>query len=500
MDHHPIATSWYSRNGPVLFILLLIAGVIFSPVFTNEYLYLDEAYQLWKRNTDSNYEMFARHGRLLSGIYFQKAFHYITTVHGLIYLRVISLAGWIFSSWLLFYCSKEWVKQLNLSPYLPFLLAVFCICSSSVTIYIAWASCSQLFLSFIFGLISGHILFLSLINPRKSRFNFVLAAIMGIFSLLIYQVSFGVFILPFLMLWLSKEPIQKKRALTTAIVVYFMTYLLYFLLFLSYRKVLHTAHDSRTELAFQPLKKISFFFGSPLSQAWSLNMLQNLHNIYSQLFPVVLMLIWLILLIRQTLPRQAKAILVQLGVIILLLIFSYMPSLIAKESFSSYRTMIALALCVFTLFSLAILQAIKTEKGRLLISGGLVVLLSFIGYLNYNRKFAGPLQKEYAALDQLPVFRTMKPQDTIIFIRADAKLFQQLYGVKSYKDEFGAPSTLRDWTPENLTRQIIKEKNGTEAANDVTIYQFADMSGYNDSMKIKPLKPVLIDMNELLKK
>jgi len=229
-------------------------------------------------------------------------------------------------------------------------------------------------------------------------------------------------------------------------------------------------------------------------------MLQNLHNIYSQLFPVVLMLIWLVLLIRQTLPPQAKTILVQLGVIILLLIFSYVPSLIAKESFSSYRTMIALALCVFTLFSLAILQAIKTEKGRLLISGGLVVLLSFIGYLNYNRKFAGPLQKEYAALDQLPVFRTMKTQDTIIFIRADAKLFQQLYGVKSYKDEFGAPSTLRDWTPENLTRQIIKEKNGTEAANDVTIYQFADMSGYNDSMKIKPLKPVLIDINELLKK
>jgi hypothetical protein len=500
MNQHSPGNPWYNRNSLILIFICLLAAGIFTPVFTSDYLYLDESYQLWNRNTDRNYQMFSAHGRLLSGIISQKLFQYISTVHELRFLRIISLAGWIFCSWLLFYFSKQWVKQLNLPPYLPFLLAVFCICSSSVTVYVAWASSSQFFLAFLFGLISGHLLFIILMDPAKNRLNFLWVILAALVSLLIYQTGFAAFILPFLLLWLAKEPIRKKKIMLIAIVVYFSIYLLYFLLFLYYRKTLNTGHDSRTDLVFQPLKKISFFFGAPFSQAWSLNMLQNLHNIFSQLLPVVLMLTWLILYIRQVLPRNTKTILIQLGGIIFLLICSYLPSLVAKENFSSYRTMIVLGLCVFILFSITILKAIKTEKRKLVFAGALPVLLFIIGYLNYNRKFIGSLRKEYAALNQLPFFSTVKKEDTIIFIRADATLFQRMYGIKSYKDEFGAPSTLRDWVPENLTRQLILEKQSYAVATAVTFYQFADLNSYNESMKVKPAKHYLINMNEVLKK
>lgn len=498
MNHPPATTSWYNRNGMVLLILLLFSAIIFAPVFTTDYVYLDEAYQLWNRDTDSNYQMFAKNGRLFSGIYFQKAFQYISSTHALIYLRVLSLAGWLFCSWLLFHCSRQWVKKLDLSPLLPLLLAIACICSSSVTIYVGWASAGQIYLSFITGLLSGHLLFGAVTNPASKKLNYILSILLGVLALLIYQVGFGVFLLPLLLYWLSKETVKKPKPFLIGLSTYFIIYLLYFFVFLAYRKVLHIQHDSRTELVIQPLKKISFFFGTPFSQAWSLNLLVNLHNIISQLVPVLLLAVWLILFIKQARPRKTNSVLIHLMVILFLLICSYLPSLIAKENFSSYRTMIAFYLCAFTLLSLAILQSFNTTKGKLVFTVTVSVLLLVVSILNYNRNFSRPLQKEYAALHQLPLFNTVKAEDTIIFIRADGKLFQRLYGIKSYKDEFGLPSTFRDWTPEYLTRQIIKEKNSEEVARKILFFQFADFAGYEDSMKLKPVNPVIIDMNKLL--
>jgi hypothetical protein len=62
------------------------------------------------------------------------------------------------------------------------------------------------------------------------------------------------------------------------------------------------------------------------------------------------------------------------------------------------------------------------------------------------------------------------------------------------------PSTLRDWAPENLTRFLIEKKQSYATAAAVTFYQFANWEEYRDSMKVKPLKPIIIDMNEVLKK
>jgi hypothetical protein len=498
MKHHSTTIPWYGRNGYVMPVLLVFALGIFAPVFTADYLYLDEAFQLWRRDSDRNYQLFAPAGRLFSGIYFQEAYSFISTVEEVKWLRIISLAGWILCSWLLFHFSKQWCHRLNLPPALPFLLSVFCICSSSVTIYVAWSSCGQIFLAFLTGLLSGHILFITLMDPGKSRFNIVWAILFGMISLLIYQTAYGIFVVPFLLLWLSGNVPEKRKGMITGVIVHFGIYLLYYLVFLLYRNTL-TDYDDRTELVFQPLKKIGFFFGNPFSQAWSLNMLVNLHNVFSQAVPVVLLTTWLALFVKQSTPRKTKPVLIQLAGVILILAISYLPSLIANQNFSSYRTLISLSLCVFILFTLAVLKAIQQQPKKLAFIIGLPVLFFIIALLNYNRKFRGPLQKEYAALKQLPVMSQAKKEDTILFVRADSKLFQRLYGVKSYKDEFGSPSTYRDWVPENLTRQLIKENNSVEVARNIPFYQFADEAAYRDSIKVTPGNSYVIDMNEVLR-
>src|SRR5437868_2293457 len=109
-----LTIPWYTRNVFVLVIILTLAVIIFAAVFKADYLYLDEAYQLWHRHDIRNYQMSSSDGRLLSGLFFQKTFSSISTVEQVRYLRVFSLAGWIFTSWLLFYFAKKWTGRLEL--------------------------------------------------------------------------------------------------------------------------------------------------------------------------------------------------------------------------------------------------------------------------------------------------------------------------------------------------------------------------------------------------
>ena len=118
--HHNLTIPWYTRNGLVLAIILTLAAIIFTAVFMADYLYLDEAYQLWHRHDIRNYQMSSSDGRLLSGLFFQKTFSSISSVEQVRYLRIFSLGGWILTSWLLYFIAKQWVRQLELPSSIPF--------------------------------------------------------------------------------------------------------------------------------------------------------------------------------------------------------------------------------------------------------------------------------------------------------------------------------------------------------------------------------------------
>lgn len=492
----------YNRNFFALAVIILFASGIFASVFTADYLYLDEAYQLWY--PDRNYSIFATQGRLLIGIVYHQLFTFIDTAGEMKYIRVISFAGWIISSFILYHLSKRWVQQLSLSKYLPFLLAVFCICSSSVAIYIGWGgSCLQMFPAFLFGLFSGHLAFQTII-PQSGKFKLSpvrigLSIVSGVIALLFYQTLFGVFILPFLLLWISGNVQHKVKKIIVAIIIYLATYLTYFLFFKFYLKTLQLTASDRTEIAFNPLKKIAFFFSTPFSQAWNMNLLVNLHNIVSQVIPLLLFVTWLFLFIRQSPDKKIRSIASRVGCIFVLLGLSYLPSLIATENFSSYRTMLAFSLCTFSLLMTAVLTALKTDNIRRLFVQVLALFLFIVGYKNFNINFIRPLRKEFAALKTFPSLQQVRKGDTVVFIRPDAKLFKRLYGISGYKDEFGLPSTYRDWSPEEITRQLIKEQQTDAIARSIAFYQFAAEVGFPDSLKHKLTRPVIIDMNTIVK-
>ena len=492
-----------TKNLFVFAFLLLCSIVVYSFAFSADYLYLDEAFQLWHRSEDVNFTMFANQGRLPSGILAQKLWKAADTIAAVKYIRVFTLMGWTLTSGILFCLSKKWVRHAGLDQRLPFLLAVFCLCSNYVAIYIGWSN-FQTFPAFIAGLFAGHLLWQTVtripgVSNAQLYLKASLATLLGVTSLSFYQVCFGIFLLPFLLSWIGARTTKTQKQTVTAVIVYLLTYGVYFLFFKFYLSILDIPASDRTSITFNPLKNIAFFFSTPFSQSWNLNLLQDAHSVPSQLFPFVLFGIWLFLFIKRSPKTERWQGVINLVLIFGLLFLSYLPAIIAKENFSSYRTMVALNTSVFVLFISYLFLQINREIIRDILATILIVSLVIIGYWNYNTNFAKPLSKEFNAISDLPIFRTGS-KDTIIMIRPDLQLFKRLYGISQFKDEFGIPSTYRDWTPEPLIRQLIAEHQSQERAEKVVVYHFTDVKAYQDSLGNTVINPEIIDVNELLKK
>ncbi|MEO5562522.1 MAG: hypothetical protein ABIR18_03785 [Chitinophagaceae bacterium] len=494
------ANSVYTKKVFTFSVITLFALIIYGWVLIADYLYLDEAHALWRLRT--NYRPFASEGRLITGILFTKLYTVVDTITEMKYFRIISLFGWIISSTAFYYFSKKWVDELKLNKYLPFLLSVFCICSSAIAIYIGWVSCSEVFIAFLPAIYAGHLIFTMLAKENKSihlSFPVIsLAILLGVISLLTYQSTYGIFILPFLLLLVTKDVSNKNKKIITALAIYLLTYLIYFFVVKFYLHQLEITQTSRTGVVFDPLKKIRYFFSTPFSQAWNLNLLHNLHSVVSQTIPLLFFVIWLILFIRQFAPATFKSIFLTVIGVMILLALSYLPNLVVNENFSSYRSIFTLNFCASAIFILAILNALKTENRMRIFIPVFSLFLFIIAYKNFNFNFLHPLRKEFNALKNFPPLHTITSGDTVVFIRADQKLFNKLYGVKSYKDEFGLPSTCRDWSPEPLTRQLIQEQQSPEVARSIIFYQFESEEQYKETKRERGKEPIVIDVNKIL--
>jgi len=109
-----------------------------------------------------------------------------------------------------------------------------------------------------------------------------------------------------------------------------------------------------------------------------------------------------------------------------------------------------------------------------------------------------PLKKEYSVLRGF-FEKNYKPSMTsIYFIRADKFLFSPEFHTKVYRDEFGAPSTYRDWVPEPIVKQMVFELTGKRAVAEKTLVkQFENRIAFDHSATIADSNDLVIDMNSL---
>lgn len=480
---------------PALALLL-----IFYPLFTAEYAYLDEAHQLWHNTKGANYKIFQSCGRMFTGMFMERTFSHMPAIASITWIRTASVFGWLLAMWFFILVMQQWLRYISIDKRLVLLSGVYFACSISLAIYNGWAgSVIEALPAFFCGLLSGHLLYMQLKKQgslMKALPIILLAVLVNITGLFWYQVGAGAFLIPFFLHFAANKKYEKPdKVLITGVVVYLFITAAYFFLFKLWLKAAGIDASNRTEVDFNILKKIGFFFSVPLSQTFSFNFLYNLRSIVSQLFPIAVLAAWVVNLFATNREVPVLNKLRYLLIIFCILMLMYAPVLAGNEYFSPYRTMISLNLAAFIMITDMILGWLKKEvhKKALVIAG--MVIFFATGFYNFRFNFLQPVQYEYK-LVRAYIEKQYTPEiNKIYFIRPPENLFYTHFNIRTYRDEFGEPSTYKDWTPIPLVKQIIFEKtHSRKTAEETEVVQFADTAEFNSQVTTKDSHTMVVDV------
>ena len=277
---------------------------------------------------------------------------------------------------------------------------------------------------------------------------------------------------------------------------YLLVCLLYFILFKYLLAVSGIGASDRTVLAKDPLEKISFFFSQPLAQAFSFNFLYNMHGLFSQAFYPLMLATWLFSVFafdKETKLIYKFAYIVRM---LLLMMLMYAFVMLPRENFASYRTMLCLNLAGTMLLTDVVIRLFSKSRFKNIlpyVACGIVVI---VAWCNFNLNYIRPLKKEYQAIHTYFQQNYDSSKATIYFVRPQDNLFQRLYSQNLYKDEFGLPSTHKDWTPEPLIKQMVLESTGDrEKAKQTPVINLAYEE--RDSAKVAA-GSLIIDVEKIL--
>ncbi|HEV8284460.1 MAG TPA: hypothetical protein VGQ09_09125 [Chitinophagaceae bacterium] len=481
---------------PFLFLL------IYLRIFFADYAYLDEIHFLWHNTDNTNFIIFHSTGRGLAGLLYQKFFSSISTIGQLKLFRIFSLIGWMLTALLWTYLYKKWAELINLPKQIWWLGSLYAVCSVSVCIYIGWAACMQIFLGILAGLASGHILFINLYKQQKavrlSNWIIVGALLLGVASLFFYQSSFGIFLIPFFLYYIQTKKAKPDRRVIIGVVFYLAVYLVYYFLFKYWLKVYHLEASNRTEIHLDFFRKLSFFFSGPLPSAFSMNLLFRPSGIFSQIFYVLVITIWLITTFKRNKHNSIATNILFMAMIFLLLGLIYLPSMIAEENFASYRTLFVFNLAVFIMVADSLLYLFKQEKYRRFFTIFMSLWLILTSFYTFNYQFINPLQKEYKVLRSFVQTNYKSGIRNVYFIRADKSLFRSTFHLNIYRDEFGVPSTYRDWVPEPIIKQMVFEiTKNRKIAEEINVIQFENAELFNQSKPSLDSTTLVVNMNDL---
>ncbi|HWK04582.1 MAG TPA: hypothetical protein VNS58_13170 [Puia sp.] len=472
----------FNLSNRVLFWGMLLLYFIFLGygILHADYLFTDEAFMLWHQQ--DHHTLFAycsTQGRALTGWLEQGLFAACGRASNVRYIRVLSLGGFAITVVLLFGMLKRLQQKgrLPLSDPLIYLTVAFVAASLSTTICIGWAVCTEIFIPTMLSLAAGWLLY-EAVKPsgpadkatsvRIPTLTSLSVLALGVTALFFYQPSYPFLLLPFYLLFLTRKDGKIGKPVVIGLVYYFAGLGIYFLLFKYSLKAWGMVASPRTALTFNPLDRISFFFSSPMNQAFNGNALFDARSILSQAVFPVLFLCWVV-----SVFYSGRNIRYLLG-ILAFWILGYLPQLIARESFGPYRTMLVLSVMIFMLLADTALPMIRSPRARTIFAFILIGALLTTGAYHYKAYLADPLSKEYASIRTAVREGYSDRIREVVFIRASDHGFDKSLGIGSYKDEFGMPSTNKDWTPEPLVKQLVWELTGSrQQAEALRLVQYA---------------------------
>jgi hypothetical protein len=324
-----------------------------------------------------------------------------------------------------------------------------------------------------------------------------LVLVLGVASLFTYQIGIGMFLVPFFLHFIKNKYAKPDRFIITGVIAFVVITVVYYLTFKLMLNSAGEAEGHRANLNFNVLEKISFFFGIPTAQAFSFNFLFNLHSIISQAFYIVAIAAWVVYTFISQRDKPVVNKIIYIVCIIGLQMLIYLPVLVTIENYSSYRSMLSLNFAVFFLLTTMILEWIKNGSWKNRFVVGAMLVFIAVGFYNFQYNFLKPILKEYQVM-RTYIEKQYTPGITkVYFLMPPENLFAEQFHVHYYRDEFGVPSTFKDWVPAELTKQIIYEithDKNVAKKTEVVLFPVEDVEKFNKQVALKEEHTMAIDM------
>ncbi|MBO9203666.1 MULTISPECIES: hypothetical protein [Niastella] len=488
-------------------ILLLCLLFIFLPLFHSDYIFMDEALQLWGYKAVPGFYMFIDEGRFLTEALQRWLFNMIDSIHGIMYMRLFSLFGWMLCLPIWYVIINREVKNVPQYKYLPFFTCLYLITNPSFLLSVQWATCLQFWISHTASVLAGAIVINSLRSEdfkiKKYLGAGILALLLGVPILFLYQGSWACFLIPFLLFFINPLNKNKDKVLLRGAIIHFAVYTAYFVIYkASFLIMADIPEDPRNKVYLNPFIKLAFFLARPLERSFRFTLLTEERSLFSLAF-YILSVVSLALLTFKRFGKEKRWQAVKHLTIVLFGfgVISYLPGLLIEENYASNRTMFALNLVVFIFSFEMALYYIKNT--RILQIGGLAIFVFFVWCARFNsyQGFIRPQVAETAAFQDYYRQHYTPKMTTIHFIQPPEDILANKYHINYSMDEYGVPSSFFVWVPNHLSKELVYEITGNrEACRNLYVKQWPSKEEYDRAGEKVDSTVLVVDAKAIIDK
>jgi hypothetical protein len=484
-------------------ILYLLMLLIFYPLFYTEYIYMDEAVQIWLMKPGTDYMLFLDDGRALTEWLQFPLFSAIDSIHAITYIRIISLVGWMICVPVWYWVIKRVINSKPEYEHLPFFSCLYMVTSLPFLVSVQWATCMQFFIAQTCGLLSGAVLYIGIrfteTRLRVSMVAVIASVLLGVAAMFFYQNAAGCFLIPFLLHFINQKATQKNKVLITALAVNMLVFVVYYILYRISMQVYNIPLIERNSIHIDVVDKIKWFLARPLERSFRFSVLAHEDSLVSKVYFALMLAAWALLALKRFGKANRLQAFTYLAVTMGIFFISYLPNLIIKENFASNRTMFALNMCVWLVCAEMVMHFVK-NRSALLVTGIMIALVFVIcARNNFRNAFLKPVQQETAALKNHIQQHYHNGTRTIHFIRPPEDFFVKKYHVHQSMDEIGIPQSFFVWVPDPLCRQLVYEKtHNRKATEQLVIRHWPDAASFARSGEPVDSTVLLVDVQAIM--
>ena len=444
------------KNKSVLLysIVALVGCLALNIGIFKDYAFLDANEFIWTADNDPNFKnQFIQGGRFLYAIFNDFVYgSFSNTISDLKWVRLFSLIGCAIFSVQMFY----FLLKLNVKVYESALFSFLILTIPSFSVYYSWSATYEIPIVLNLCFFAGLILLKKPKNTVAKVVNYLIALVLVVTSLCLYQSAATIFIIPFVISFIIKKNFTIKRVIQLVLFLG-VSLSVYFIVFKVSLYLYQIKPLGRTEINLLkfPVRIVIFYLKE---------MRMLLYGSGFLVAPILFLIIGSFSFFGFFYNLYKKSIKTFKGLyfvlfLILVLPLSYLPNLLSVDNYVCSRTIAPAAILVLFYQFIFLRQLSIKSKTFKKITLTIVLLLIIFSSVNLNHYITRVHNKEYtaikAAFNKIPIDNTKN----ILIIQPKNDFLQEYnFYEREYADEFGHISSSRIWVPKPLFNQIFKER------------------------------------------